>query len=253
MTMQKLIKGALTFRRHVFSAYRELFAKLAEGQAPEALFITCSDSRVVPSLITATDPGDLFVVRNVGNIVPPYQPGGPKDVSPVAGMEYAVEVLKVRHIIVCGHSRCGAMKAALGTYDDHLPHISAWLNHVDQAKELLTPYEPFPDEDTRANMLSELNVLTQIKHIKTYPFVMQKLESGELHLSAWFFEIDSAQLYAFNPDEEQFIALTEQSATQILNQAGGPTDHGPNGQSEHASEPPPPSGRSPGGQPAQPA
>lgn len=240
--MQKLIKGALTFRRHVFSAYRDLFAKLAEGQTPEALFISCSDSRVVPNLITATDPGDLFVVRNVGNIVPPFVPGAPKDVSPVAAMEYAVEVLGVRHIIVCGHSRCGAMKAALGTYDDHLPHISAWLNHVDQAKELLKPYEPFPDEDTRANMLSELNVLTQIKHIKTYPFVMQKLESGELHLSAWFFEIDSAQLFAFNPDEEQFIALTEQSASQILNQAGGS-----NGEAT-----PPPSGRSPN-QPAQPA
>lgn len=214
--MQKLIKGALTFRRHVFAAYRDLFARLAEGQSPEAMFITCSDSRVVPSLITSTDPGDLFVVRNVGNVVPPYAPGAPRDNPGAAAIEYAVNALKVRHVIVCGHSRCGAMRAALMGGTEGLPHVAAWLGHVNQAKELLEPYEPFPDEQTRVDMLSELNVLTQIKHIKTYPFIAEKLESGELHLSAWFFEIDSAQLYTFNPDEEQFVPLTEQSATRIM-------------------------------------
>lgn len=218
--MQKLIKGALTFRRHVFSAYRDLFAKLAQGQSPEALFITCSDSRVVPNLITATDPGDLFVVRNVGNVIPAHAPGAPRDNPGAAALEYALEVLNVRHIIVCGHSGCGAMKAALAGPNDRLPHATAWLGHVDQAKQLLQPYEPFPDEQTRADMLSELNVLTQIKHIKTYPFVAEKLESGDLHLSAWFFEIDSAQLYTYNPDEEQFVPLTEQSAASLLTGPG---------------------------------
>jgi carbonic anhydrase len=220
--MQKLIKGALTFRRHVFSAYRDLFAKLAQGQSPEALFITCSDSRVVPNLITATDPGDLFVVRNVGNIVPPHAPGAPRENPGAAALEYAIEVLNVRHVIVCGHSSCGAMRAALsGVGSDRMPHAAAWLSHVDQAKQLLQPYEPFPDEQTRADMLSELNVLTQIKHIKTYPFVAEKLESGALHLSAWFFEIDSAQLYTYNPDEEQFVPLTEQSAASLLTNGSG--------------------------------
>ncbi|MFO0573349.1 MAG: carbonic anhydrase [Polyangia bacterium] len=214
--MQKLIKGALTFRRHVFAAYRDLFAKLAQGQAPEALFITCSDSRVVPSLITATDPGDLFVVRNVGNIVPPHAPGSPRENPGAAALEYAIQVLNVRHIIVCGHSGCGAMKAALSANNDSLPHAMAWLSHVDQAKQLLQPYEPFPDEQTRADMLSELNVLTQIKHIKSYPFVLERIESGDLHLSAWFFEIDSAQVYTYSPDEEQFVPLTEQSAASML-------------------------------------
>src|SRR3990167_5638666 len=109
--MQKLLNGALTFRRHMFSAYRDLFERLAQGQAPEALFITCSDSRVVPNLITATDPGDLFVLRNIGNIIPPYDPDD-KDNAEAAAIEYALGVLGVRDIVICGHSSCGAMNAA---------------------------------------------------------------------------------------------------------------------------------------------
>lgn len=213
--MQKLLKGALTFRRHVFTAYRDLFERLADGQEPEALFITCSDSRVVPNLITATDPGDLFVVRNIGNIVPPSNPND-EDNAEASALEYALNVLKVRHIVICGHSGCGAMKAALGTIDDKMPHVKKWLRHTTAAKKLLDPYADVTDPQARADLLSELNVLVQVKNLKTHPIVQERLENGSLFLHAWFFEIDSAQLYTYDPGEEEFVPITEQVVKRAM-------------------------------------
>ncbi len=214
--MQKLLKGALTFRRHVFTAYRQLFERLADGQEPEALFITCSDSRVVPNLITSTDPGDLFVVRNIGNIVPPANPSD-QDNAEASALEYALNVLKVGHIVICGHSGCGAMKAALGTIDDKMPHVRMWLRHTESAKKLLEAYTDVTEPQARADLLSEINVLVQLKHLKTHPLVQEKLDDGSLHLHAWFFEIDSAQLYTYDPIEEEFVPITEQVVRQVMN------------------------------------
>lgn len=208
--MQKLIKGALTFRRHVFSAYRDLFERLAGGQTPEAMFITCSDSRIVPNLITSTDPGDLFIVRNIGNVVPAYNPDAPTSAE-AGALEYALLALKVSDIIVCGHSACGAMRAALKPPSAEMPHVGNWLRNVETAKGLLPPYEPLPSDEARADTLSELNVLTQLKNIKSYPIVQEKLDAGKLFLHAWYFEIDSAQLYTYSPEEEEFVPLTEAS------------------------------------------
>lgn len=213
--MQKLLKGALTFRRHVFTAYRDLFERLADGQEPEALFITCSDSRVVPNLITSTDPGDLFVVRNIGNIVPPSNPND-EDNAEASALEYALNVLKVRHIVICGHSGCGAMKAALGTIDDKMPHVKKWLRHTTAAKKLLDPYADVSDPQARADLLSELNVLVQVKNLKTHPIVQERLDNGSLFLHAWFFEIDSAQLYTYDPGEEEFVPITEQVVKRAM-------------------------------------
>lgn len=220
--MQKLLKGALTFRRHLFAAYRDLFERLAQGQEPEALFITCSDSRVVPNLITATDPGDLFVLRNIGNIIPPYDPSD-RDNAEAAAIEYALSVLKVKDVVICGHSRCGAMRAAHGPLDAQPFHVRSWLRHVQPALKLLHTHQPEPPgpqapEDKmqeRIDLLSELNVLVQLKHFKTYPVAMEKLNAGELHLHAWFFEIDSASLYTYDPAEEEFIPI-ERSMQPVL-------------------------------------
>lgn len=216
--MQKLLQGVLTFRRHMFSAYRDLFERLASGQEPEALFITCSDSRVVPNLITATDPGDLFVLRNIGNIIPPFDPQD-RDNAEAAALEYALSVLRVKDIVICGHSACGAMRAACLPQSHSLSHVRSWLRHVDPALELLRQHERVLSqtgplsEPARIDLLSELSVLTQLKHIKTYPLAMERLQSGDLHLHGWFFEIDSAQLYTYNPVEEQFLPiLTERGA-----------------------------------------
>ena len=213
--MQKLLNGALTFRRHMFSAYRDLFERLSKGQEPEALFITCSDSRVVPSLITAADPGDLFVLRNIGNIIPPYDPED-RDNAEAAAIEYALSILEVKNIILCGHSRCGAMKAALGPLDPRVTRVRSWLRHVDPAIKVHREHPRASaaqqdltetDEQTRIDLLSQLNVLVQIKHIKSYPSALERINSGELELHAWFFEIDSARLYTYSADLDDFVPL----------------------------------------------
>lgn len=215
--MQKLLNGALAFRRHMFSAYRGLFEQLSKGQTPEALFITCSDSRVVPTLITAADPGDLFVLRNIGNIIPPYDPED-RDNAEAAAIEYALSILKVKHIVVCGHSRCGAMKAALGPLDSRVAQVRSWLRHVEPAKrihsthpQVLTPQPGSAEamEQERIDLLSQINVLTQIKHIKTYPSALEKFNSGALELHAWFFEIDHACLYTYNNDSDEFVSIEQ--------------------------------------------
>jgi carbonic anhydrase len=213
--VQKLLQGVLTFRRHMFSAYRDLFERLAQGQEPEALFITCSDSRVVPSLITATDPGDLFVLRNIGNIIPPFDPED-RDNAEAAALEYALGVLRVKDIVICGHSGCGAMRAACLPQSHNLKHVRSWLRHVDPALGLMHQHERAlaqpggMPEPARIDLLSELNVLIQLKHIKTYPLAMERLQSGDLHLHGWFFEIDNAQLYTYSPAEEQFLPILTQ-------------------------------------------
>lgn len=204
--MHKIMKGALTFRRHVFSAYRDLFRRLAETQRPEALFVTCSDARIVPNLITTADPGDLFVVRNVGNIVPEAD----VDSAEGAALEFAVGVLGVQDIVVCGHSSCGAMKAALDGTPPGARHLTEWLRHSDSALDLHRRL--YTKGDGGPDLLAQLNVLVQLKHIKTHPLVRQRLDEGKLHLHAWFFEIDSAQLHTYDPDEEQFVPLREQDA-----------------------------------------
>lgn len=214
--MHKIVKGALTFRRHIFGAYRDHFQRLATEQEPDTLFITCSDSRMVPSLITSTDPGDLFVVRNIGNLVPPYSGETDQPMSVGAAVEYAVEILGVKHILVCGHSNCGAMRTLLRPPSGTVPSVQTWLRSAREAVELLEKHEPLPDEQARANLLSELNVLVQIKHLKTYPCVWQKLESGQLKLVAWFFEIEGAQLHFYDAEMEQFVPFSEQSAAKAL-------------------------------------
>lgn len=226
--MQKLLKGALTFRRHVFAAYRDLFERLSHhGQSPEALFISCSDSRVVPNLITATDPGDLFVLRNIGNIIPPYDPND-RDNAEAAALEYALKVLEVGHIVVCGHSGCGAMRAVLESDMKDLPHARSWLRHSEPAVQLLDVHRDSEERNGNGNgngngaskktpapvdLLSELNVLVQLKHIKTYPVAMELIEAGRLHLHAWFFEIETAQVYAYNPVEDEFLPIDQTTAT----------------------------------------
>lgn len=215
--MQKLLHGAMAFRRHMFSAYRDLFERLSKGQEPEALFITCSDSRVVPTLITAADPGDLFVLRNIGNIIPPYDPAD-RDNAEAAAIEYALKILKVKHIVVCGHSRCGAMKAALGPQDPRVTQVRSWLRHVDPAKHIHSTHPQVMDvqagasevdEQMCVDLLSQVNVLVQIKHIKTYPAALERLNDGALEMHAWFFEIDSARLYTYSNDSDEFLPIEQ--------------------------------------------
>lgn len=214
--MEKLFQGAVTFRRHIFSAYRELFARLASGQRPEALFVTCSDSRIVPNLITATNPGDLFVVRNVGNIVPP--PDTPS--AEAAALEFAVGNLGVRDIIVCGHSGCGAVRARLQPPPGGLgTNLKSWLRHMDAAVDRLGEVTAERQLDQtmaeRLTMLAQMNVLLQLQHVQTHPMVAERLSAGTLKLHGWYFEIERAELSAYDAEKGSFQPLVKEPAADL--------------------------------------
>jgi carbonic anhydrase len=212
--MQKLIAGVHRFRKKYRSEHWELFRRLAaHGQSPEALFITCCDSRVDPVVITHGQPGDLFIVKNVGNFVPPYSENPLEGSGVAAAVEYAVEHLHVRDIIVCGHSDCGAMKAL---YKDRshfagTPHICEWLRHGDRTLRVVAENYPDRSPSERLMITSEENVLVQVENLRTYPVVRKATGEGKLHVHAWFFEIGEGQVYAYHPEKEQFEPIREET------------------------------------------
>jgi carbonic anhydrase len=212
--MQKLIEGVHKFRKDEFGRYRALFRQLSrQGQNPHTLFITCSDSRVLAELITQSKPGDLFVVKNVGNIVPPASAVGSTN-STAAAIEFAVEVLRVDDIVVCGHSQCGAMDALLKplTQRASMPHLEEWLRIADPVKRVIeSQYHHLPNDVERATAAGEENVLFALENLHTYPSVQQRLADGSLHLHGWFFKIASAELFAYDPDTHQFLPLVDKA------------------------------------------
>jgi carbonic anhydrase len=204
--MKRLIDGALRFQGEIYQDYRELFRKLATGQSPEALLITCSDSRVAPDLFVQAKPGDVFVCRNAGNIAPPYM-----DVNGgvTATIEYAVAVLNVGHIIVCGHSDCGAMKALLHPEKlQGLPSVKSWLHHAHRAEVVVRENCPDLDEPARLNALIEENVLAQLDNLRTHPSVASRLKSGSIQLHAWVYDIESGQIRV-STNQSAFLPLSQ--------------------------------------------
>jgi carbonic anhydrase len=208
--MQKLIEGVHRFHHDEFGNYRSLFKKLSQdGQNPHTLFITCSDSRVLAELITQSKPGDLFVVKNVGNIVPPASATGSTN-STAAAIEFAVETLRVNDIVVCGHSQCGAMEALLtGLLEDKpMPHLREWLALAAPVRHVLqTEYSHLKSHAERAIAAAEENVLFALENLHGYPAVKSRLADGSLRLHGWFFKIASAELFAFDPETKQFLPL----------------------------------------------
>lgn len=203
--MKKLIEGLRTFVATVHPEESELYDRLSRGQSPETLFITCSDSRVTPSRMTATGPGDLFVIRNAGNVVPPAAVSG----GEAASIEYAVQVLKVRDIVVCGHSDCGAMKAVLDPSSVRsLPAVARWLEHTDRVRDIVAQAEALP-ADQRLPRAIEVNVLTQMSHLQTHASVAAAIERGELAVHGWVWDIASGRVRAFDSDEGAFVDLLE--------------------------------------------
>jgi carbonic anhydrase len=222
--MKKLIQGIVKFRRNMLPGYRETFAHLALGQAPDALFIGCSDSRVAVNVFASTDPGDLFVLRNVGNIVPAFNQNSQNttDESEAVAIEFSLNVLNVSNIIVCGHSECGAMQALVAGRDKiEVPKLKAWLRHGDEALEHLKMLLSEGGAHSMShlaqhNQLSQLNVLKQLEHVKSYPVVQERLKSGKLTLHAWWFELSRADVYAYEESAGQFVIIDEDEATRIL-------------------------------------
>lgn len=203
--VQQLVAGVHRFKHEVFRPQQELFERLAKGQSPQTLFITCSDSRIDPNLITHTDPGDLFVLRNAGNIVPSY--GGPTS-GELATIEFAVAGLKVSDIIVCGHSHCGAMKGLLHPeYLDEMPAVADWLRHAEATRRILRSKYPQLDEGALLEVAAEENVLVQIENLQTHPAVAEALSGERLKLHGWTYDIATGEVYAYNDEVSQFLPV----------------------------------------------
>jgi carbonic anhydrase len=204
-----LIEGVHKFRTDEFGNYRTLFQRLSrEGQNPHTLFITCSDSRVLAELITQSKPGDLFVVKNIGNIVPPSSVTGSTN-STAAAIEFAVETLRVSDIVICGHSQCGAMNALLSDVPaDRMPHLRAWLTLADPVREIMrSQYTHITDPEHRKDLAAGENVLFALENLHSYHCVQDRLMDGSLRLHGWFFKIATAELLAYNPETRQFLPL----------------------------------------------
>ncbi len=194
--MNELIGRVFSFGKDVFHHQSELYAKLSEGQSPKALIISCADSRVVPEHIVQAAPGDLFVCRNAGNIVPPY---GNQNGGVTSTVEYAVMVLGVTDIVVCGHSDCGAMKAFLHPEAlEKMPNVAAWLRHSHAAHSVVCNAYPdlAPDAYVRAMALE--NVVVQINHLRTHPCVASAIAEGKLTLHGWLFDIETTSILALD-------------------------------------------------------
>ena len=208
--MQRLIEGVHKFRSGEIGNYRKLFRKLSrEGQNPHTLFITCSDSRVLAELITHSQPGDLFVVKNVGNIVPPASVRGDTN-STAAAIEFAVDTLRVNDLVVCGHSQCGAMAALLSEnpVSPATPHLRDWLSLAEPVRETLKKnYAHLHDLRARETAAAEENVLFALDNLHSYPCVQERLAQGALRLHGWFFKIATAELFAYDPESRQFSPL----------------------------------------------
>lgn len=207
--MKRLIEGFDHFHHNVFPSQRELFKKLAGGQSPSTMFITCADSRVMPEMMFNTQPGELFVYRNIGNIVPPYA----QHVSGVvAAIEYAVKVLKVQHIVICGHSDCGAMKALQKPeLVKDMPSVAAWMKHGDVARYVVEQNSQGLSPEETLACLTQENVVGQLEHLRTLPVVAAAMARGDLTIHGWVYDIAHAELEAFDAQQGRFVKLETDS------------------------------------------
>jgi carbonic anhydrase len=204
--VEKLVRGIHKFQTTHYSEHQDLFSQLSKGQTPETLLITCSDSRIMPGLLTQSKPGDLFVLRNAGNIVPPY---GASSGGEGATVEYAVAALNVGHIVVMGHSHCGAMKGLMQPEDlKTLPLVADWLKHAEATRRVVTEnYQDCTGTDLLNAAIKE-NVLVQLDNLRTYPAVAARLAKGNLTLHAWIYQIETGTILAYDPERSQFVPVT---------------------------------------------
>lgn len=204
--LKHIVDGFLRFHHEVFPQQEELFKKLATAQKPRAMFITCADSRIVPELITQSSPGDLFVTRNVGNVVPSY---GQMNGGVSTAIEYAVMALGVHHIIVCGHSDCGAMRAVLNPQSlEKMPTVKAWLRHAEVARTVVEDNCHCSTEHESMQVLTKENVIAQLQHLRTHPSVASRMAAGQLFIHGWIYNIETSEISAYDAEHDAFLPLT---------------------------------------------
>jgi carbonic anhydrase len=203
--MTRIMQGVINFQRRIFGKKRDLFARLGKGQQPLALFITCSDSRIAPDLLSQTEPGELFVLRNAGNLVPPHGAGSGAE---AATIEYAVAQLRVREVILCGHSRCGAMHGLLEPEAlAKLPSVAGWLQYAREVLPQLPQGGLTPDQ--RLALAVEQNVLLQLEHLKTHPAVQAALAARTLRLHGWVYHFENGAVDVYDPLSSRFVPLEQ--------------------------------------------
>ena len=205
--MKKLISGIREFQSSYVPSRKSLMKELSKGQHPRVLFIACSDSRVDPAIITQSDIGDLFVIRNAGNIIPPYEAtnGGEG-----ATIEYAIEALGIDQVIICGHTSCGAMKGLLkiGELEEKMPLVYSWLRHTEATRKLVQDnYNHLSKEEMLEALVAE-NVLTQIENLRTYPVIRSKLYRGDLSIYAWIYNIETGEILSYDAEQHAFTVAT---------------------------------------------
>lgn len=210
--MDKLIKGALQFMQEGFLEHKDLFKDLKEEQNPHTLFIGCADSRVIPNLITSTLPGELFVIRNIANIIPPYRV---KDeyLATTSAIEYALYALNVKNIIICGHSNCGGCKDIPSKKAEVLPNVKKWVSLLDDIKKQvdytleLSHFEG--QYALRSWMIEKANILNSYENLLGYPDVQNRVDNNELSIRAWYFLIETAEIYEYCPADGHFKPLKD--------------------------------------------
>jgi carbonic anhydrase len=217
--VRKLLRGLAEFRRTRPPGHAETFARLATAQAPDALLLCCSDSRVAPNVFASVEPGDLLVVRNIGNLVPPYAetPDVRGGASVPAAIELAIRALHVRDVIVCGHSQCAAMRAIHSRGDlSGTPHLAAWLRHGEEA--LARALDP-PPGLAPPDHLSQRSVLLQVERLRAYPLVREAIERDGLRLHAWWFDLARAEVLEHDVPSDRFVPLDDERIERLAARA----------------------------------
>ncbi|MFZ1291552.1 MAG: carbonic anhydrase [Melioribacteraceae bacterium] len=204
--MENLFDGVKEFNSKDFFEHKNLFEELSKKQNPHTLFIGCSDSRIVPSLITKTLPGELFVIRNIANIVPYFRVSN-DFLATTSAIEYALKVLNVENILVCGHSNCGGCNAMF--FDEHqlseIPNTKKWLELSKSVKQKINTIPQIHlDHAKREWMTEQLNIVEQMKHLLTYPYVREKFEKKKLNILGWYYIIETGEIFNYNSKTKQF-------------------------------------------------
>ncbi|WP_297524750.1 carbonic anhydrase [Sulfurovum sp.] len=205
--MHKIFDGVIKFKDEDFESHKKLFEELKEEQNPHTFYIGCSDSRIVPNLITKTLPGEVFVLRNIANIIPPASVNDGRYKCSASILEYAVKALKVENIVVCGHSNCGGLKALYYPPEEleKMPLINKWLDLVADLKDELSSIK---NTKLRAWKLEQLNIVRQIQNLLSYSFVREKYETKELKIYGWYYIIQTGEVYNYDFDEKEFKIIT---------------------------------------------
>jgi carbonic anhydrase len=203
--MKNLMPGLRKFTENVFPIQKELFETLSQGQKPHTLLITCSDSRIDPNLLTQTQPGELFVIRNAGNIIPPFgSSGGGEE----AAIEFAIDGLNVSNIVICGHSHCGAIAALMDKVDlNPLPSVKHWLRHAQSTKKRILSCSK--RNDYSLSDVVEENIFAQIDNLKTHPSVSSALREDKIRIYGWIYQLETGEIRIFDQKSKQFVNTSE--------------------------------------------